>query len=81
MVRTFRRLFWFGAGVGVTLWAQRRAAALTERFTPTAMRSSAQRRVRRVGSDLRGAVGDGRQAMAARAEELGGGAEAGRRTT
>jgi hypothetical protein len=72
MVRTFRRLFWFGAGVGVTLWAQRRATALTERFTPVAMRSSAQRSARRVGRNLRGAVGDGRQAMAARAAELSG---------
>jgi hypothetical protein len=75
MVRMYRRLFWFGAGVGVTLWAQRRASALTERFTPVAMRSSAQRRARQVGSDLRGALGDGRQAMVARREELAGGTE------
>ena len=72
MVRTFRRLFWFGAGVGVTLWAQRRATALTEKFSPAGMRNSAQRGVRRVGSDLRGAVGDGRQAMSTRAAELTG---------
>ena len=65
-----RRMLYFGAGAVTALWARRRLVAALDRYTPISLRDAAVGRARRLGGDMRAAVGDGRAAMAERQRQL-----------
>ena len=69
-----KRLRWMGlgmlAGAGGTMWAQRRVRRRLERYLPAQLRAEVSSRVRAAGSDLRGALEEGREAMTEREAEL-----------
>jgi hypothetical protein len=69
-----RRTFWFAtgatAGFGGAMWLRRRVLRAVHRYTPEAVQAEAVDSVRRLGSDLRDAVRDGRSAMSEREAEL-----------
>ena len=69
-----RRTFWFTAGATAgfsgALWARRRVLRTVQRYTPEQVRADVADSVRRLGSDLRAAVTEGRSAMADREVEL-----------
>ncbi len=70
----FKRMRWmtvgFGAGVGVTVWAEVKLRQKTQQFTPAAVGEQAAKRVKSLGDDVRDAVRDGRQAMRDREAQL-----------
>ncbi len=70
----FKRTFWFGAGVtagfGGAMWIRRRALRAVRRYTPERVQADVTTSVRRLGTDLRGALREGRHAMADREAAL-----------
>jgi len=69
----FKRTFWFGVGsvvgLGSSVYVQRRVKQVAAKV-PDRVQRQVTRTAKRVGGDLRGAVTEGRQAMADREEEL-----------
>jgi len=69
-----KRLRWMCLGMltgaGGTLWAERRLRRRLERYLPAQLRAGVSSRVRAAGSDLRGALQEGREAMTEREAEL-----------
>ncbi|HET6950082.1 MAG TPA: hypothetical protein VFI47_06895 [Acidimicrobiales bacterium] len=72
--RMVRRVFWFGtgatAGFGGAMWIRRRLLRTVRRLTPERVQADVTTSVRRLGTDLRAAVSEGRTAMADREAEL-----------
>ena len=70
----FKRLFWLmigaGFGVGASFWVARVVRETVERYSPERVSGDLANAVRGVGSDLRAAIAEGRQAMLAREAEL-----------
>jgi hypothetical protein len=70
----FKRTFWFGTGVtagfGGAMWIRRQALRAVRRYTPERVQADVTTSVRRLGTDLRGAVREGRHAMADREAAL-----------
>ncbi len=70
----FRRLFWLimgaGFGFGVSFWLMRFVRETASRYTPERVSSDLADAMRGLGSDLRAAVGEGREAMREREVEL-----------
>ncbi|HET6663578.1 MAG TPA: hypothetical protein VFG94_04940 [Acidimicrobiales bacterium] len=85
----FRRMFWFGtgatAGFGGAVWLRRRVLRTVQRYAPERVQADVSTSVRRLGTDLRAAVTEGRAAMADREAalraELAPGTDAGRTST
>ena len=69
-----KRTFWFGTGVtagfGGAMWIRRQVLRTVRRYTPEQVQADVTTSVRKLGADLRGAVRDGRHAMADREAEL-----------
>jgi hypothetical protein len=70
----FKRMRWMAMGMGVGVWAQRKAKRWMKSYTPPEVAARAARRSteaagRRAG-ELRGVFAEGRQAMRQREEEL-----------
>jgi hypothetical protein len=69
-----RRTFWFAtgatAGFGGAMWIRRRVVRTVRRYTPEHVQAELTSSVRRLGGDVRGAVGEARNAMAQREAEL-----------
>lgn len=63
----FKRTFWFGSGVvvgaGGTVWATIRLHRAAAQVTPGGLADQALTRARRVGTDVRDAVSEGRLTM------------------
>lgn len=78
----FKRVVWmgvgFGAGVSATVWTEVKLRRTAQRFTPAAIGDEVAGRVRSLGDDVRVALREGRQAMAAREAELRAGHPQGR---
>lgn len=70
----FKRTFWFTtgatAGFGGAMWIRRQVLRQVRRFTPEQVQAEVTTSVRRLGTDLRAAVGEGRTSMAEREAEL-----------
>lgn len=70
----FKRAFWatvgYGAGLGTSYWAYRKARAAAQRYVPTEVASRVGDYTSGLGRDVRAAVSEGREAMTAREEEL-----------
>jgi hypothetical protein len=70
----FKRLLWLiigaGFGFGVSFWVLRFVRDTVERYTPGRLSSDLADALRSLGSDLRAAVADGRQAMREREQEI-----------
>jgi hypothetical protein len=73
-IAMFKRLRWLGlgalAGVGGSIWAQRRVRQAVDRVMPAQLGHELRRRVGRVSADVRASLGEGRTAMAEREAEL-----------
>ena len=71
-----RRLFWVmvgaGFGFGMSFWLMRFVRSTVERYSPERVSEDLGRVARRLGSDLRVAVSEGREAMREREAELRG---------
>ncbi len=69
-----RRVRWLGAGlvlgVGGSLWAERKVKAVSARYRPSGLATTAASRARDVPSDVRAALREGREAMRQRESEL-----------
>jgi hypothetical protein len=69
-----RRTFWFTtgatAGFGGAMWVRRQVLRTVRRYTPEQVQADVSSSVRRLGTDLRAAVTEGRSAMADREAEL-----------
>jgi hypothetical protein len=69
-----RRMLWFTtgatAGFGGAMWIRRRVLRTVERYTPAHVQDEVTTSVRRLGSDVRAAVSEGRRTMAEREAEL-----------
>jgi hypothetical protein len=69
-----RRTFWFAtgatAGFGGAMWVRRRVLRTVRRYTPERVQADVSDQVRRLGTDLRAAVREGRDAMADREAAL-----------
>jgi hypothetical protein len=74
----FKRLFWFTLGCGSSLWLMRTVRRTVERFTPQRLTQDAVAGARSVGTEIRAALDEGREAMRQREAELR--AEVARRT-
>jgi hypothetical protein len=78
----FKRLFWLSTGLtigfGSSLWLMRAVRRTVERLMPQRLTQDAVAGARSVGSELKAALDEGREAMRAREAELR--AEIGRRT-
>jgi hypothetical protein len=63
----FKRLFWLmvgaGFGFGASFWLMRFVRSTVERYSPERVSHDMSTAVRRLGTDLRAAVADGREAM------------------
>lgn len=78
MIRLLRRIFgralWFGTGAsmgfGGAMWIRARIRRTVARYTPERVTSDVATGVRRVGTGLRDALSEGRDAMHAREAEL-----------
>ncbi len=57
-------------GFGGSVWAQRKVKATVERYLPPQLGDEVAGRARSLQSDVRGALGEGRDAMRARETEL-----------
>lgn len=70
----FKRLFWLvvgaGFGFGVSFWLMRFVKEAAARYTPERLSSDLAGAVRQLGSDIRAAVSEGREAMREREAEL-----------
>ena len=69
-----RRTFWFAtgatAGFGGAMWVRRQVLRTVRRYAPEQVRADAGESVRRLGTDLRAAVREGRSAMSEREAAL-----------
>lgn len=70
----FRRLIWLvigaGFGFGVSFWLMRFVRETAARYTPERVSADLADAMRHLGSDLRAAVAEGREAMRERELEL-----------
>jgi ribosomal protein L34 len=70
----FKRLFWLaigtGLGFGLSFWLARFVRTTVERYTPERVSGDLAAALRRVGSELRAATNEGREAMREREAEL-----------
>jgi hypothetical protein len=70
----FRRLFWLtigaGFGFGVSFWLMRFVRSTVERYSPDRVSADLAGALREFGTDLRAAVGEGREAMREREDTL-----------
>ncbi|MEY2465338.1 MAG: hypothetical protein QOH64_3476 [Acidimicrobiaceae bacterium] len=70
----FRRLFWLvvgaGFGFGVSFWLMRFVRETVQRYSPEQMSADLGGALRNLGTDLRAAVADGREAMRERETEI-----------
>ena len=70
----FRRVIWFStgatAGFGGAMWIRHRVLRTVRRYTPEQVRDDMTTSVRRLGTDLRDAVSEGRRAMVHRETQL-----------
>jgi hypothetical protein len=68
-----RRMLWFTtgatAGFGGAMWIRRRVLRTVERYTPAHVQDEVGTSVRRLGSDVRDALSEGRRTMAEREAE------------
>lgn len=75
-----KRTFWFAsgiaAGLGSSVWVQRRVRRTVGRYLPEKVQERATDAARQVGPTVRSAVTEGRQAMADREAALRAGVEA-----
>ena len=53
----------FGLGVTSSVWAKRAVRKRVRRYVPDQVRSQVTQRVKRVGTDVKSAVSEGRQVM------------------
>jgi hypothetical protein len=69
-----KRTFWFvtgtAAGLGSSLWVQRRVKEAVERYVPEKVQARAADAARRVGPAVRDAMSEGRSAMRQREAEM-----------
>jgi hypothetical protein len=69
-----KRLFWLllgaGFGFGVSFWLVRTVRQTVERYTPERLSADLASAIRDLGSDLRAAVAEGRDAMREREAQL-----------
>ncbi len=69
-----RRVLWFTTGAtvgfGGAMWIRRRVLRTVERYTPAHVQDEVTTSVRRLGSDMRAALSEGRRTMAEREAEL-----------
>jgi hypothetical protein len=69
-----RRTFWFAtgatAGLGGALWVRNRVLRTVRRYAPERVQADMSDQVRRIGTDLRAAVREGRAEMADREAAL-----------
>jgi hypothetical protein len=67
-------MLWFTtgatAGFGGAMWIRRRVLRTVERYTPAHVQDEVGTSVRRLGSDVRDALSEGRRTMAERDPEL-----------
>jgi hypothetical protein len=70
----FKRLFWLvlgaGFGFGMSFWVMRTVRATVERWSPERVSQDLSGAIRSLGTDLRAAVAEGREAMREREAEL-----------
>lgn len=70
----FRRLIWLimgaGFGFGVSFWLTRFVKETAARYSPERVSADLAGAIRGLGTDLRAAVSDGREAMREREDEL-----------
>ncbi|MBW3557490.1 MAG: hypothetical protein KY454_11210 [Actinobacteria bacterium] len=70
----FKRLFWLAVGVGlgfgVSFWLMRFVRSTVERYAPEQLSSDFASAIKGLGSDLRDAVAEGREAMREREAQL-----------
>ncbi|MEY2435494.1 MAG: hypothetical protein QOF97_330 [Acidimicrobiaceae bacterium] len=70
----FRRLFWLvvgaGFGFGVSFWLMRFVRETVQRYSPEQMSADLGGALRNLGTDLRAAVAEGREAMRERETEI-----------
>jgi hypothetical protein len=70
----FRRLFWLmmgaGFGFGMSFWLTRFVKETAARYTPERVSADLTGAIKGLGTDLRAAVADGREAMREREAEL-----------
>jgi hypothetical protein len=70
----FKRLFWLivgaGFGFGASFWMMRFVRETMQRYTPERMSSDLADALRGLGTDLRAAVAEGREAMREREDEI-----------
>jgi hypothetical protein len=63
----FRRLFWLimgaGFGFGVSFWLMRMVRETVQRYSPDRLSTDLGDALRQLGSDVRAAVAEGREAM------------------
>ena len=79
----FKRLFWLligvGFGFGVSFWVMRFVRETVARYTPERVSGDLADAIRSLGTDLRAAVTEGREAMREREREIRAELEAARR--
>ena len=70
----FRRLFWLvmgaGFGFGLSFWITRTVRETMKRYTPEQVSSDLAGALKGLGTDLRAAVAEGREAMIEREAEI-----------
>jgi hypothetical protein len=70
----FKRLFWMtfgvGLGFGLAFWLSRFLKQTAERYSPERVSNDVADGLRRLGSDVRAAVSEGREAMREREAQL-----------
>ena len=70
----FKRLFWLAIGVGfgfgLSFWMMRFMRETMQRYTPERVSADLADAMKGLGSDLRAAVADGREAMREREAEI-----------
>jgi hypothetical protein len=70
----FKRLFWMmfgvGLGFGLAFWLSRVLKQTAERYSPERVSGDVADGLRRLGSDVRAAVTEGREAMREREAQL-----------
>jgi hypothetical protein len=70
----FKRLFWLcvgvGLGAGMAYWLQKFLRQTAERYSPERVSNDVVESARRLGTDVRRAIDEGREAMRKREAEL-----------
>ena len=70
----FKRLFWLcvgiGLGAGMAYWLQKALRQTAERYSPERVSNDVVESARRLGTDVRRAIDEGREAMRKREAEL-----------